>query len=174
MQKKYRNNGVAMVGIAAHEQASRADEARACLDACLTKSVRNLNYGIAFQFAGEINKLWMDPSSSVGIPTLLAVDSELVVDSDGRFAFTGPPTQLDNELPKVPKGSGAVCDESKALDAARINTVRCRKRKLSLKWLPPSWRAQVWQRSVPPALASAVTLMLSSSQGVLLKFLSPG
>ncbi|MGY4362854.1 thiol-disulfide isomerase/thioredoxin [Bradyrhizobium sp. i1.7.7] len=117
LQDKYRNNGVEVVGIAGHEQASTADEARASLDAWLTKSVPNLNYAIAFNSAGEMNKLWMDPSFSVGIPT------SFVVDRDGRLAFIGHPKQLDNVLPKVLNGSWAVSDEAKALDAERINTV---------------------------------------------------
>ncbi|MCK1719301.1 TlpA disulfide reductase family protein [Bradyrhizobium sp. 141] len=127
LQSKYRSNGVEVVGIAAHEQASTADEARASLDAWLTKSLPNLNFAIAFDYSGEMNKLWMDPSFSVGIP------SSFVVDRDGRFAFIGHPTQLDNALPKVLNGSWAVSDEAKALDAERITTGRRRKRELSQK-----------------------------------------
>lgn len=127
LQSKYRSNGVEVVGIAAHEQASTADEARASLDAWLTKSLPNLNFAIAFDYSGEMNKLWMDPSFSVGIP------SSFVVDRDGRFAFIGHPTQLDNALPKVLNGSWALSDEAKALDAERITTGRRRKRELSQK-----------------------------------------
>ncbi|MGY4298943.1 thiol-disulfide isomerase/thioredoxin [Bradyrhizobium sp. i1.4.4] len=127
LQDKYRNNGVEVVGIAAHEQALTADEARASLDAWLTKSVPNLNYAIAFDYAGEMSKLWMDPSFSVGIPT------SFMVDRDGRLAFIGHPRQLDNPLPKVLNGSWAVSDEAKSLDAERTNTGRRRKRELSQK-----------------------------------------
>ncbi|MET4260902.1 thiol-disulfide isomerase/thioredoxin [Bradyrhizobium sp. S3.12.5] len=127
LQDKYRNNGVEVVGIAAHEQALTADEARASLDAWLTKSVPKLNHAIAFDYAGEMSKLWMDPSFSVGIPT------SFVVDRDGRLAFIGHPTQLDNALPKILNGSWAVSDEAKALDAASLNTGRRRKRELSKK-----------------------------------------
>ncbi|MET4236298.1 thiol-disulfide isomerase/thioredoxin [Bradyrhizobium sp. LA6.10] len=127
LQDKYRNNGVEVVGIASHEQALTANEARASLDAWLTKSVPNLNYAIAFDYAGEMNKPWMDPSFSVGIPT------SFVVDRDGRLAFIGHSTQLDNVLPKVLNGSWAVSDEAKALDAERINTGRRGKRELSQK-----------------------------------------
>lgn len=127
LQSKYRSNGVEVVGIAAHEQASTADEARASLDAWLTKSLPNLNFAIAFDYSDEMNKLWMDPSFSVGIP------SSFVVDRDGRFAFIGHPTQLDNALPKVLNGSWALSDEAKALDAERITTGRRRKRELSQK-----------------------------------------
>lgn len=127
LQSKYRSNGVEVVGIAAHEQASTADEARAGLDAWLSKSLPNLNFAIAFDYSGEMTKLWMDPSFSVGIP------SSFVVDRDGRFAFIGHPTQLDNALPEVLNGSWAVSDEAKALDAERITTGRRRKRELSQK-----------------------------------------
>ncbi|MCK1421593.1 TlpA family protein disulfide reductase [Bradyrhizobium sp. 182] len=127
LQSKYRSSGVEVVGIAAHEQASTADEARASLDAWLTKSLPNLNFAIAFDYAGEMNKLWMDPSFSVGIP------SSFVIDRDGRFAFIGHPTQFDNALPKVLNGSWAVSDEAQALDAERITKGRRRKRELSQK-----------------------------------------
>ncbi|WP_354126608.1 TlpA disulfide reductase family protein [Bradyrhizobium sp. RT9b] len=127
LQDKYRNNGVEVLGIAAHEQASTADEARTSLDAWLTKSVPNLNYAIAFDYASEMSKLWMDPSFSVRIPT------SFVVGRDGRLAFIGHSTQLDNALPKVLNGSWTVSDEAKALDAKRINTGRRRKRELSQK-----------------------------------------
>ncbi|MET4121695.1 thiol-disulfide isomerase/thioredoxin [Bradyrhizobium sp. JR1.5] len=127
LQGKYRNNGVEVVSIAAHEQALTADEARASLDVWLTKNVPTLNYAIAFDYAGEMNKLWMDPTFSVGIPT------SFVVDRDGRLAFVGHPTQLDNVLPKVLNGSWAMSEEAKALDAERINTGRRRKREPSQK-----------------------------------------
>ncbi|MGY3079235.1 thiol-disulfide isomerase/thioredoxin [Bradyrhizobium sp. LM6.10] len=126
LQGKYRSNGVEVVGIAASEQASTADEARASLDAWLTKSLPNLNFPIAFDYAGEMNKLWMDPSFSVGIP------SSFVVDRDGRLAFIGDPTKLDNVLPKVLNGSWAGSDEAKALDAERINTGQRVKRERAL------------------------------------------
>ncbi|MET4484135.1 TlpA disulfide reductase family protein [Bradyrhizobium sp. F1.13.3] len=160
LQDKYRNNGVEVIGIAAHEQASTANEARASLDAWLTKSVLNLNYAIAFDYAGEMNRLWMDPSFSVGIPT------SFVVDRDGRLAFVGHPTQLDNVLPKVLNGSWAVSDEAKALDAERINTGRRRKRELSRKRalvepifarLDPAMKSKNWAAAlsaVEEALAS--------------------
>ncbi|MET4072264.1 thiol-disulfide isomerase/thioredoxin [Bradyrhizobium sp. S3.2.6] len=109
LQDKYRNNAVEAVGIAAHEQALTADEARASLYFWLTKSVPNLNYAIAFYYAGEMNKLWMDPSFSVGLPT------SFVVDRDGRLAFIGYPTRLDNVLPKVLNASARFCDSSRFL-----------------------------------------------------------
>ncbi|MET4493649.1 TlpA disulfide reductase family protein [Bradyrhizobium sp. LA7.1] len=126
LQRKYRSNGVEVVGIAAEEQASSADEARASLDDWLTKNLPNLNFPIAFDYAGEMNKLWMDPSVSFGIP------SSFVVDREGRLAFIGHPTELENVLPKILNSSWAVSDEAKALDAERINRARREKREREL------------------------------------------
>ncbi|MGY4498269.1 thiol-disulfide isomerase/thioredoxin [Bradyrhizobium sp. GM24.11] len=145
LQGKYRSNGVEVVGIAANEQASTADEARASLDAWLTKSLPNLNFPIAFDYAGEMNKLWMDPSFSLGIP------SSFVVDRDGRLAFIGHPTELDNVLPKVLNGSWAGSDEAKALDAERINTAQ-RVKRLTAAMNSKDWAAAV--SAVEEALAA--------------------
>ncbi|MET4754430.1 TlpA disulfide reductase family protein [Bradyrhizobium sp. RT11b] len=159
LQDKYRNNGVEVVGIAAHKQALTADEARASLDAWLVKSVPNLNYTIAFDYPGEMNKLWMTPSFSVGIPT------SFVVDRDGRLAFVGHPTQLDSALPKVLNGSWVVSDEAKALDADRINTGRRRKRERSQKralvqpiFARPAMKSKDWAAALS-ALEEALAAM---------------
>ncbi|MET4519965.1 TlpA disulfide reductase family protein [Bradyrhizobium sp. I1.7.5] len=127
LQDKYRSDGVEAVGVADHEQASTADEARASLDAWLTKSLPNLNFAIAFDYADEMNNLWMDPTVSVGIP------ASFVVDRDGRIAFLCYRTQLDIALPKVLNGSWAVSNQAKALDRERMNAGRRRKRELSQK-----------------------------------------
>ncbi|MFC7695773.1 hypothetical protein ACFQX9_03425 [Bradyrhizobium sp. GCM10028915] len=127
LHDKYRSDGVEAVDVADHEQASTADEARASLDAWLTKSLPNLNFAIAFDYADEMNNLWMDPTVSVGIP------ASFVVDRDGRSAFVCYRTQLNIALPKVLNGSWAVSNEAKALDRERINTGRRRKRELSQK-----------------------------------------
>ncbi|WP_369726316.1 TlpA disulfide reductase family protein [Bradyrhizobium sp. LLZ17] len=160
LQDRYRSDGVEGIGVAAHEQASTADEARASLDAWLTKSLPNLNFAIAFDYAGQMDKLWMDPSFSVGIP------ASFVVDRDGRIAFVGHPTQLDIALPKVLNGSWATSDEAKALDAERINTGRRRKLELSQKQalvgpifarLEPAMKSKDW-----PAALSAIEEALAA------------
>ena len=51
---------------------------------------------------------------SVGIPT------SFVVDRDGRIAFVGFPTQLDDVLPKILTGSWRTSDEAKAAETERI------------------------------------------------------
>ncbi|WP_353642730.1 TlpA disulfide reductase family protein [Mesorhizobium sp. WSM2239] len=114
LQEKYRDSGVEIVGVAASENAPTADEARSKLDAWLTEKFPNLNYRIAFDSTGEMDKLWMEPSFSVGIPT------SFVVDRDGHIAFIGSPTQLDDILPKVLGGSWRTSEQAKAADTKRI------------------------------------------------------
>ncbi|OWK24524.1 hypothetical protein AJ87_21560 [Rhizobium yanglingense] len=57
LQEKYKDSGLEVVGVAANEQAPTADEARSKLYAWLTENFPNLNYRIAFDHAGEMNKL---------------------------------------------------------------------------------------------------------------------
>ncbi|WP_225133387.1 MULTISPECIES: TlpA disulfide reductase family protein [Bradyrhizobium] len=114
LQEKYKNSGIEVLGLAALERAQTADEARDKLDAWLTEKVPNLNYRIGFDYTGEMEKLWLDASLSVGIPT------SFVVDRDGRIAFVGFPTQLDDVLPKILTGSWRTSDEAKAAETERI------------------------------------------------------
>ncbi|WP_349253674.1 TlpA disulfide reductase family protein [Bradyrhizobium sp. CB82] len=114
LQEKYKKSAVEVLGLAAHEHAETADEAREKLDAWLTENVPNLNYRIGLDYTREMGKLWLDPSSSVGIPT------SFVVDRDGRIAFVGLPTQLDDVLPKILTGSWRSSDEARAAETERI------------------------------------------------------
>ncbi|WP_394893329.1 TlpA disulfide reductase family protein [Mesorhizobium sp. AaZ16] len=114
LQEKYRDSGVEIVGVAASEDAPTADEARSNLDAWLTEKFSNLNYRIAFDSTGEMDKLWMEASLSVGIPT------SFVVDRDGHIAFIGHPMELDEVLPKVLNGSWRASDKAKSEDTERI------------------------------------------------------
>ncbi|WP_192178581.1 TlpA disulfide reductase family protein [Mesorhizobium amorphae] len=114
LQEQYKDSGLEVIGVAADEQAPTADEARTKLDAWLSEKCSNLNYRIAFDHTGEMNKLWMEPSFSVGIPT------SFVVDRDGHIAFIGHPTELDDVLPKVLNGSWRTSDEGKTADTRRI------------------------------------------------------
>ncbi|MER8963803.1 TlpA disulfide reductase family protein [Mesorhizobium sp. M0701] len=113
-QEKYRDSGLEVVGVAASEHAPTAAEAQTKLDAWLTEKCSNLNFRIAFDSTGEMNRLWMEPSLSFGIPT------SFVVDRDGHIAFIGYPWQLDEVLPKVLNGSWRTSDEAKAADTERI------------------------------------------------------
>ncbi|XIA67473.1 TlpA disulfide reductase family protein [Bradyrhizobium sp. TZ2] len=62
LQQKYKDSGLEVIGVAAREQAPTADEARTQLDAWLTEKFSKLNYRIAFDHTGEMNKFWMDSS----------------------------------------------------------------------------------------------------------------
>ncbi|MDX8469994.1 TlpA disulfide reductase family protein [Mesorhizobium sp. VK23B] len=114
LQEKYKDAGLEVVGVAADEDDLSPVEVRAKLGAWLAEKCPDLNYRIAFDPTGEMNKLWREPSFSVGIPT------SFVVDRDGHIAFIGHPRQLDEVLPKVLNGSWRASDEAKAADTARI------------------------------------------------------
>ncbi|MDA9441485.1 alkyl hydroperoxide reductase [Bradyrhizobium sp. CCBAU 51745] len=150
LQEKYRDSGVEVLGIAARERAETAEEARSKLDAWLTEKLPNLNYRVGFDYTREMNKLWMDPSFSVGIPT------SFVVDRDGHIAFIGSPTQLEEVLPKILTGSLRVSDVAKATDAERIADGK-RTMPIFAK-LIPAMKAQDWAKalSVPEEAVAAL------------------
>ncbi|MET4090982.1 thiol-disulfide isomerase/thioredoxin [Bradyrhizobium sp. S3.5.5] len=114
LQSEYKDEGLEVVGIAASEEAPTPDQARTKLDAWLTEKVSNLNYRIGFDSTGEMNKLWMDASSSLGVPTFF------IVDRDGHIAFIGHPIDIDAVLPKIFNDTWRGSDEAKATDAERI------------------------------------------------------
>ncbi|MCA1457297.1 TlpA family protein disulfide reductase [Bradyrhizobium sp. BRP22] len=150
LQEKYRDSGVEVVGIAALERAQTADKARSKLDAWLTEKLPNLNYRIGFDYIGEMDKLWMDPSFSVGIPT------SFVVDRDGHIAFIGFPAKLADVLPKILSGSWRTSDEAKARDAERISEGK-RTKPIFAK-LTPAMKAQDWAKAVS-VLEEAVAVL---------------
>ncbi|MGY3611171.1 MULTISPECIES: TlpA disulfide reductase family protein [unclassified Bradyrhizobium] len=150
LQEKYRDSGVEALGIAARERAQTADEARSKLDAWLTEKLPNLNCRIGFDYTREMNKLWMDPSFSVGIPT------SFVVDRDGHIAFIGHPTQLDDVLPKILSGSWRTRDEAKAADTERIAKGELTMRLFAK--LTPAMNAGDWVKALS-AVEEAVAVM---------------
>ncbi|WP_439360512.1 TlpA disulfide reductase family protein [Bradyrhizobium sp. DASA03007] len=161
LQEKYKDSGLELLGVAAYEQAPTADEARTRLDAWLADKFSSLNYRIGFDSTGEMRKLWMDSSFSVGIPT------SFVVDRDGHIAFIGPPMQLDDVLPKLLNGSWRTSDEAKAADTERVDSGRRemremkRKRALTepvLAKLSPAMKAEDWAKAVSAA-EEAVAVM---------------
>ncbi|MET4117927.1 thiol-disulfide isomerase/thioredoxin [Bradyrhizobium sp. JR1.5] len=147
LQAKYKDEGLEVVGVAAREIAPTPDEARTKLDAWLTEKVPNLNYRIGFDSTGEMNKLWMDASSSVGIPT------SFVVDRDGHIAAIGHPAiDIDAALPKIIDGTWRSSYQAKAADAKRIAAVQRFARELPiLETIQPAMEAKEW-----PAALSAV------------------
>ncbi|SCB55442.1 Thiol-disulfide isomerase or thioredoxin [Bradyrhizobium shewense] len=157
LQDKYKDSGVEVVGVAACEQARTTDEARTNLDAWLTEKFPNLNYRVGFDYTGKMNKLWMDPSLSVGIPT------SFVVDRDGHIAFIGFPTQLDGVLPKILNGGWRTSDEARNAEKERIaeGEKEARKRALTepiFAKLKPAMKAQDWAKALS-ALEEAVAVM---------------
>ncbi|MDA9463085.1 TlpA disulfide reductase family protein [Bradyrhizobium sp. CCBAU 53415] len=140
LQEKYRDSGVEVLGIAARERAQTAEEARSKLDAWLTEKLPNLNYRVGFDYTREMDKLWMDSSFSVGIPT------SFVVDRDGHIAFIGSPTQLEDVLPKILTGSWRISDEAKAADAERI--AKGERTMPIFAKLTPAMKAQDWAKAL--------------------------
>ncbi|MER9630022.1 TlpA disulfide reductase family protein [Mesorhizobium sp. M0296] len=143
LQEKYTDSGLEVVGVAASEKAPTAVEAQTRLDAWLTEKCSNLNFRIAFDSTGEMNKFWMEPSFSLGIPT------SFVVDRDGHIAFIGHPGQLDEVLPKVLNGSWRTSDEAKAADKERIASSQHEARERTLTEpiyakLQPAMEAEDW------------------------------
>ncbi|MDW9782417.1 redoxin family protein [Sinorhizobium meliloti] len=114
LQEKYRDSGLEVVAVAASEKAVAVDEVRAYLDLWLTERFPTLNFRVGLDCTGEMNKLWMEASSSFGIP------SSFVVDRDSCIAFIGHPAELDDVLPKVLDGSWRTSDQAKAADRERI------------------------------------------------------
>ncbi|WP_434169899.1 TlpA disulfide reductase family protein [Sinorhizobium meliloti] len=114
LQEEYRNSGLEVVGVAADEEAATADEVQAYLDAWLTDKFPKLNFRIGIDCTGEMDKLWMKPSFSFGIP------SSFVVDRDSHIAFIGHPRDLDSVLPQVLDGSWRTSDQAKAAGRERI------------------------------------------------------
>ncbi|WP_407175723.1 redoxin domain-containing protein [Bradyrhizobium sp. STM 3562] len=112
LQEKYRALGLELLGVLAEEAATGGDVHNR-VDAWLTKNVPNLNFRIALDSTGEMKKLWMDASSSRGIPT------SFVVDGEGRIAFIGHPLALDEVLPEI-LGVWRTRDEPKAGDPAEV------------------------------------------------------
>lgn len=140
LQEKYRDSGVEVLGIAARERAQTAEEARSKLDAWLTEKLPNLNYRVGFEYTRKMDRLWMDSSFSVGIPT------SFVVDRDGHIAFIGSPMQLDDVLPKILTGSWRISDEAKAADAERI--AKGERTMPIFAKLTPAMKAQDWAKAL--------------------------
>ncbi|WP_394890246.1 TlpA disulfide reductase family protein [Mesorhizobium sp. AaZ16] len=157
LQEKHRESGLEIVGVAAYEDAPTTDEARSKLDAWLTEKFSNLNFRMAFDSTGEMDKLWMEPSFSFWIPT------SFVVDRDGHIAFIGQPTKLDEVLPKVLNGSWRASDKAKAADRERIAKGETKAREQALtKPINDTFRAAVeaedW-KTARSAIEEGIALM---------------
>ena len=146
LQEKYKDSGLEIVGVAAGAYPPTV-EAQTKLDAWLTEKCSNLNFRIAFDSTGEMDKLWMEPSFSVTIPT------SFVVDRDGHIAFIGDPTKLNEVLPRVLNGSWRTSDQAKAADRERIAEGEAIPRETALtkpiyNKLRPAMRAEDWKTAL--------------------------
>ncbi|MBY3259568.1 TlpA family protein disulfide reductase [Rhizobium laguerreae] len=113
LHKKFNSTGVEFIGIAASEEAATADEARAQVDATITKSLPNTNIRIGFDHSGEMDEDWLKASLSF-------FPSTFIVDRDGSIAFIGDLVMLEDVLPKVIDGSWRGSAEAKNAEKERI------------------------------------------------------
>ncbi|MGY4431099.1 thiol-disulfide isomerase/thioredoxin [Bradyrhizobium sp. F1.13.1] len=153
LQEKYDDSAVEVIAVAASERGSTAEEARTKLDAWLTKNGSNLNFRIAFDYAGKMKKSWLAPSLSSTIPT------SFVIDRDGHVAFIGHPMQLYDVFPKIVNGTWRTSDEAKAADAGRIAEAEAEMREKA--------RMQAFWGKLEPALkAQDSSTALSAKEGL--------
>ncbi|MDX0967977.1 TlpA disulfide reductase family protein [Sinorhizobium medicae] len=113
LQETYKDRGLEVVAVAAHERAASADESRSKLDGWLTK-FPNLNFPVGLDDTGAMDTLWMEPSFSIGIP------QAFVIDRDGYIAFIGDPDKLHDVLPQVLDGTWRTSARAKAAERERI------------------------------------------------------
>ncbi|RVG89054.1 TlpA disulfide reductase family protein [Sinorhizobium meliloti] len=113
LQEAYKDRGVEVVAVAAHEGAASADEARSKLEAWLAK-FPTLNFPVGFDDTGAMDTLWMEPSFSIVIPRVF------VIDRDGSIAFIGHPDELHDVLPQLLDGTWRTSAQAEAADSERI------------------------------------------------------
>ncbi|WP_322884011.1 TlpA disulfide reductase family protein [Sinorhizobium medicae] len=126
LQETYKDRGLEVVAVAAHESAASADEARAQLHAWLAQ-FKKLNFRVAFDDTGAMDTLWMEPSFSVEIP------QAFVVDRDGYIAFIGNPYKLHDVLPQVLDGTWRTSAQAEAAERERIAVDEPKARKKALR-----------------------------------------
>ncbi|RVP08811.1 TlpA family protein disulfide reductase [Sinorhizobium meliloti] len=126
LQETYKDRGVEVVAVAAHESAASADEARSKLEAWLAQ-FPELNFRVAFDDTGAMITLWMQPSFSVGIP------QAFVIDRDGHIAFVGRPDKLHDVLSQILAGTWRTSAQAKAAERQRIAEGEPEARKEALK-----------------------------------------
>ncbi|MDX0931518.1 redoxin domain-containing protein [Sinorhizobium medicae] len=113
LQEAYKDRGVEVLAVAAHEGAESADEARSELDAWLAK-FPDLNFPVGFDDTGAMDTLWMKPSFSIVIPRVF------VIDRDGSIAFIGKPGKLHDVLPQLLDGTWRTSAQAEAAESERI------------------------------------------------------
>ncbi|WP_457662334.1 TlpA family protein disulfide reductase [Sinorhizobium medicae] len=113
LQETYKDSGVEVVAVAAHENAASAGEAQAHLDAWLAQ-FKKLNFRVGLDDTGTMDTFWMQPSFSIEIP------QAFVIDRDSRIAFIGHPGKLPEVLPKILDGTWRTSAQAQAAERERI------------------------------------------------------
>ncbi len=113
LQESYKDSGVEVVAVAAHESAASSDEARGKLEAWLAK-FPELNFPFGLDDTGAMDTLWMMPSFSIVIPRVF------MIDRDGSIAFIGHPDKLHDVLPQVLDGTWRTSAQAEAAERERI------------------------------------------------------
>ncbi|WP_164825502.1 hypothetical protein [Sinorhizobium meliloti] len=126
LQETYKDSGVEVVAVAAHESAASAGDARTHLDAWLAQ-FKKLNFRVGLGDTGTMDTLWMEPSLPVEIP------QAFVIDRDGYIAFIGNPDKRHDVLPQVLHGTWRTSARAKAAERERIAENEPRRRKEALK-----------------------------------------
>lgn len=90
LAKKY-GQDVTVIGVAASEHGNSSEEKRTKVEKFLERGEPAIDYVVAFDGSGEMNKLWLEAAERFGIPT------SFVVGRDGRLAFISHPAELDSE-----------------------------------------------------------------------------
>ncbi|MBY3225600.1 redoxin family protein [Rhizobium laguerreae] len=114
LHEKFSDTGVEFIAIAASEEAATADDARAQVDAFITKWLPNTNIRVGFDHSGEMDEDWLEASLSFHVP------KAFVVGRDGSIAFIGDFVMLEDVWPKVIDGSWHASAEAKNAEEERV------------------------------------------------------
>ncbi|RVQ55082.1 TlpA disulfide reductase family protein [Sinorhizobium meliloti] len=126
LQETYKDSGVEVVAVAAHESAASADEAHGKLEAWLAQFPK-LNFRVGFDDTGAMDTLWLKPSFPIFIPKVF------VIDRDGYVAFIGKPGKLHDVLRKILAGTWRTSAQAQAAERVRIAEDEPKARKEALK-----------------------------------------
>ncbi|RVJ65993.1 TlpA disulfide reductase family protein [Sinorhizobium meliloti] len=146
LQEAYKDRGVEVLAVAAHEGAASADEARSNLVAWLAK-FPNLNFPVGFDDTGAMDTLWMKPSFSIVIPRVF------VIDRDGSIAFIGKPGKLHDVLPQLLDGTWRTSAQAEAAESERIAKDEPKARKHALNKpirdkFCAAWKIEDWKTAL--------------------------
>lgn len=112
-QKKYADQGLRVIGVGSREDTPDRAVAEETIEKFLSEKFPEINYAIAFEHGGLMNKAWLDAGLARGIP------HSFVIDREGKIAFIGHPAFLDPLLPQILDGTYDYAD-AKQKDEERI------------------------------------------------------